>query len=215
MHNELSARSLGTFFVQSTFQSTESSAFSCKGAFTDRPFSGKEVKQMAIWRTVSQAWHLGRAVGIARHQNTSIVASILAQTTGKVLFVGKVIDVRREVVAGFTRGKVVLARLDRDEMDSLGEVEIVSDDYDENDIMHIPFQNENIYAELVRTNGESRILASSPDLITALDAQNGVALGTPDYRYGLRVIVLGMACSPHWRTEMGLKCGGSEAFGCV
>ena len=54
-----------------------------------------------------------------------------------------------------------------------------------------------------------------PDLIAVLDSQNGTSIGTQDYRYGLRVTVLGIACDPRWTTPKGLEIGGPEAFGCV
>lgn len=79
------------------------------------------------------------------------------------------------------------------------------------------------------TAHEYQIVASVPDLISVLDAQNGRALGTPDYKYGLRVvstgisrvfshadqqIVLGVTASPQWtETERGLELGDLRAFG--
>ena len=53
-----------------------------------------------------------------------------------------------------------------------------------------------------------------PDLISVLDAQNGEALGTPEYRYGLLVIVIAMTGSTRWSaTAKGLAIGGPRAFG--
>lgn len=58
------------------------------------------------------------------------------------------------------------------------------------------------------------MLATVPDLIAVLDSVRGSALGTQDYRYGLRVSVLALAGSPQWtKTEQALKLGGPEAFG--
>lgn len=37
----------------------------------------------------------------------------------------------------------------------------------------------------------AQILAGVPDLIAVLDNQSGAALGTPDFKYGLRVLVIG------------------------
>jgi DUF917 family protein len=49
-----------------------------------------------------------------------------------------------------------------------------------------------------------------------VDAHNGRALGTPDYKYGLRVIVVGSTAAPHWtHTERGLELGNLRAFGWV
>lgn len=79
----------------------------------------------------------------------------------------------------------------------------------------VPFKNENLYAEH-SLNGKTSIVATVPDLIAVLDAQNGEALGTPDYKYGLRVLVLGVTGAPQWSdTERGLALGDLRAFGCV
>jgi DUF917 family protein len=59
-----------------------------------------------------------------------------------------------------------------------------------------------------------QIIASVPDLICVIDAQNGEAIGTPEYRYGLLVIVLGITASEKWTsTERGLEIGGPKGFG--
>jgi DUF917 family protein len=59
-----------------------------------------------------------------------------------------------------------------------------------------------------------QILASVPDLICVIDAQNGEAIGTPEYRYGLLVIVLGIVASEKWTsTPRGLEIGGPKGFG--
>lgn len=61
-----------------------------------------------------------------------------------------------------------------------------------------------------------QIVATVPDLIAVLDAQSGCALGTPDYKYGLRVLVLGITAAPQWtNTERGLELGDLRAFGYV
>lgn len=48
-----------------------------------------------------------------------------------------------------------------------------------------------------------------------LDSQNGASIGTQDYRYGLRVTVIGLACDPRWASAEGLEIGGPQAFGYV
>ncbi len=53
-----------------------------------------------------------------------------------------------------------------------------------------------------------------PDLISVIDAQNGEALGTQEYRYGLLVIVLGITASEKWTsTRRGIEIGGPKGFG--
>lgn len=51
------------------------------------------------------------------------------------------------------------------------------------------------------------------DLISVVDAQNGEAIGTPEYRYGLLVIVLGITASDRWTSERGIEIGGPKSFG--
>lgn len=59
-----------------------------------------------------------------------------------------------------------------------------------------------------------QVLASVPDLICVIDSQNGEAIGTPEYRYGLLVFVLGIVASERWTsTPRGIEIGGPKGFG--
>lgn len=50
------------------------------------------------------------------------------------------------------------------------------------------------------------------DLVAVLDA-DGEGIGTQDYRYSQRVIVIGIAASEQWTsTEAGIRIGGAEGF---
>jgi len=47
-----------------------------------------------------------------------------------------------------------------------------------------------------------------------LDSGSGCALGVPEFKYGYRVTVIGIAASPLWSgTEEGIAIGGPRAFG--
>ncbi|BEJ14153.1 hypothetical protein CspHIS471_0313270 [Cutaneotrichosporon sp. HIS471] len=77
----------------------------------------------------------------------------------------------------------------------------------------VPFKNENLLCKHV-VDGKETVVAGVPDLISVLDAQNGLALGTPEYKYGQRVLVLGITAAPQWTTtERGLQLGALPAFG--
>jgi hypothetical protein len=93
----------------------------------------------------------------------------------------------------------------------------------------IPFKNENVAAIRVHKNGrrvntelpdeepdlekQEDVLAIVPDLVCVIDAQNGEAVGTPEYRYGLLVSVLGIAASDKWTgSQRGVELGGPKAF---
>jgi DUF917 family protein len=78
----------------------------------------------------------------------------------------------------------------------------------------IPFKNENAFVEAISTDGTVSILASVPDLIVVLDLETGSGLGTPEYKYGLKVAVLAIAASPRWTdTPRGLELGGPASMG--
>lgn len=69
-------------------------------------------------------------------------------------------------------------------------------------------------AEHTAADGTKNIIASVPDLICVIDASSGKSLGVPEFKYGYRVTVLGITCSPRWSdTAQGLKIGGPGAFG--
>jgi hypothetical protein len=74
--------------------------------------------------------------------------------------------------------------------------------------LSLDFQNEN----LVARDSERGIVASVPDLITVLDAETGDPITTEGLQYGHRVRVIGMPCSPKWRTDRGLELVGPTYF---
>ena len=79
----------------------------------------------------------------------------------------------------------------------------------------VPFKNENLFVE-IEQDGEKRVIASVPDLICILDSGNGRNLGTAEYKYGQRVLVLGVTAAPQWTdTERGLQMGDLRSFGWV
>jgi len=109
----------------------------------------------------------------------------------------------QEVRAGFTWGEVTISRLRDDEVEDTGSSSTF-DDFStaagEEDLMIIPFQNENLAAYIQKPDGSRRVAAIVPDLITLLDSQNGSHLGTQVYTYGLRVTGKIMLVDP---TEYG------------
>ncbi|EIW78714.1 hydantoinase [Coniophora puteana RWD-64-598 SS2] len=181
-----------------------------------RPLEAKTLHISLIPNTVSLAWRIGRAVALARKQSSLsrigpiLVDAVGGPSTARVLFVGKIAYVNRRLHKGHTIGEVIIHALKtEDTEDETPETERFSG------TLKIPFKNENLYAEHDAGNGQPpKVVASVPDLISVLDARNGSALGTPDYKYGLRVLVLGITAAPQWtETERGLALGGPAAFG--
>lgn len=128
---------------------------------------------------------------------------------GKLLFTGKIVDVRRYIGGGYTMGSVVIAPLSEDERESHKQ-DVPSDRH-----MVIPFQNEYLYAALCDADGSEasqQVVCTVPDLISIL-GQDGEGIGSQDLRYGLRVNVVALPAHPLWKTDKGMKVGGPEGFG--
>ncbi|KAG5963396.1 hypothetical protein E4U58_003563 [Claviceps cyperi] len=179
-------------------------------ATSTNPVSGKMAKTVAVTNTISQSWYLGRAVHMARRSKTSYTDAILDVCPGKVLFTGKIIDVQRHLDGGYTMGAVVLAPFTNAEREAGPTAGEACDRH-----LVIPFQNEYLYAALCDASAseESReVVATVPDLISIL-GHDGEAIGSQDLRFGLRVNVIVLPCSPLWKTEKGIAVGGPLGFG--
>jgi DUF917 family protein len=132
---------------------------------------------------------------------------------GKLLFTGKIVDVRRFIGGGYTMGNVIIAPLREEEREAFASSSgrSVSDGRH----MIIPFQNEYLYAALIDADGSEEpqeVICTVPDLISTL-GQDGEAIGSQDLRYGLRVNVISLPSHPLWKTEKGLAVGGPAGFG--
>lgn len=191
------------------------------------------MKRATIPNTLSQSWYLGRAVHQARRAKTSYTEAIVSLanmnvfgtcwltrpekfdiSAGKVLFVGKIVDVQRHVGGGYTMGAVVLAPIEDDEKEYTTAA-TNGDAATNNKHMIIPFQNEYLYAALCDAAGSEstrQVVCTVPDLISIL-GQDGEAIGSQDLRYGLRVSVVALPAHPLWKTDKALAVGGPEGFG--
>ncbi|GBE85493.1 hypothetical protein SCP_0800100 [Sparassis crispa] len=183
-----------------------------------RPLTAEFLETSLIVNTVSLSWRLGRALALARRQHSiARIGSILVDAlggrkSGRVLFSGKITDVQRTVYKGHTIGSVHIDAFAVDD-DLEEDPEYPTERFSGS--LVIPFKNENLYAEYHPGDGApSKIIATVPDLICVLDAQSGAALGTPEFKYGLRVLVLGITAAPQWTdTPRGLELGDLRAFG--
>lgn len=163
----------------------------------DYAYGGEVVLECAIPATLTQAQRIGRillgrdASGTELRDDEKIDA-LCAELDAVRLFDGKVADLQREVVGGFTRGAA--------ELDGVGE--------DRGSGFRLDFQNEML---LARRDGE--LAAVTPDLIAVLDLATGLPITTEALRYGARVTVIAMPCHEKWRTEAGLATAGPGHFG--
>ena len=188
------------------------------------PVTGANTKKWVVEHTISLSWRIGRAVALSRSQNDidnvaeSIIAEVGGDESAKVLFKGKIVGVERTLRMGHVYGEVIIEGLE--------------EKYGRKDRFKIPFKNENILAVREESDGSEtarsrppfsacippliscQVLASVPDLICVIDFQNGEAIGTPEYRYGLLVFVLGIVASERWTsTPRGIEIGGPAGFG--
>lgn len=189
-------------------------------ATAEAPITGAETKRWIVEHTLSQAWRIGRSVVKARQENrVDRVADIIIDecggpSAGQVLFKGKIVGVERRLRGGYAYGECIIEGADV-RVDGGGESGATSSFQGR---IKIPFKNENIAVlkmhDGVKEERQEDVLAIVPDLITIIDAQNGEAIGTPEYRYGLLVVVLGLAANDKWtKTERGIQLGGPPGFG--
>lgn len=156
------------------------------------PMTGAEAKARLVRGALTTAAEIGRAIKDARARHTSAVDAVLASQRGILLFKGKVDEVERRNERGWTIGIATLSGVD--------------EWADRTFELH--FQNENLMA---RRDGA--IVATTPDLIMAMEMDTGDPIPAEEIRYGYRVAVLGLPCDPHWRTEEGIALSGPRKFG--
>lgn len=154
--------------------------------------SGKQIKEAMVPGTLSLAETIGRSIREARTNHADPIKAVLNLTQGYEVFRGKIADVQRRTVAGFARGEATFQGIG---------------DYRDSQ-MTLQFQNEHLVAIQ-----DGQIVVSVPDLITVLDIETGEPITTEGLRYGFRVVVLGMPCTPKWRTPDGLALVGPRYFG--
>ncbi|PWJ56151.1 hypothetical protein SAMN06264364_101126 [Quadrisphaera granulorum] len=157
--------------------------------------TGADVKRVAIPRTLSLGIGAGRAIREAREEHRDPFAALAEFFAGTIyqnvrpLFRGKVSDVERRTVGGFTRGGCTVAGFDGGELE-------------------LRFQNEHL---LALRDGEPVCVV--PDLICVLDDTSAEPITTESLRYGQRVVVLGISTPPIMRTPEALAVFGPAAFG--
>jgi DUF917 family protein len=186
-----------------------------------KPTTPEKVTKYGVLNTCSLAWRIGRCIALAEATNSisTVAESIIEEAGGsssaKVLFGGKIVEVERRLHKGHSYGTVHISSLSESDIETKTNQEPA---LAQGGQMRIPFKNENILAEhfpVVPIPGAKGIIvASVPDLIIILDASSGHALGVPEFKYGYKVVVLGITCSPRWtETQLGLDIGGPGAFG--
>lgn len=175
-----------------TFARTLTIDMGCSAMIALFAMTGAQVKTACVGRTITEIETIGRTIREARANHLDPIEAVRNATRGFVIWQGKVADLHRRTETGFARGEATVAG---------------TGDY-EGRSLNIKFQNEFLIAQ----SGDE-VVATTPDLITILDAETGDAITTESLRYGFRVAVLAMPCDPRWRTLEGLKLVGPAYFG--
>ncbi|WEW61398.1 hypothetical protein PRK78_006888 [Emydomyces testavorans] len=185
-----------------------------------KPTTTDRVQKYGVVNTVSLAWRIGRCIARANATNTvstvaeQMIDEIGGATAAKVLFRGKIIAVEQYLFKGHSYGEITIQQAQQADEEQLNRDNNMMPAVAVGGVLKIPFKNENIYAQHVSEAGAEKYIAMVPDLISVLDTHSGKALGVPEFRYGVMVTVLGIACTPRWTdTPRGLELGGPAAFG--
>lgn len=156
------------------------------------PMTGKQAKERLVHGALTLAAELGRTIREARAAHTSAVQAVIEKQGGVLLFTGKVEEVERRNDLGWTIGSAEISGFEQFAGRSM--------------VLH--FQNENLGA--VR---DGEVVATSPDLIMAMEIDSGEPIPAEEIRYGYRVAIVGLPCDPQWRTEAGIALVGPRRFG--
>jgi DUF917 family protein len=156
------------------------------------PMSGAVAKKAVVAGTLTLCAELGQALRQAKAEHLDPVDAIIEKLGAAVLFTGRVKDVDRRTEGGFARGTARFEGLD----DWKGHT------------FRLDFQNEFLMAER-----DGKIVCTTPDLITLLDADSGAPVTADSLRYGLRLVALAFPCDPQWQSPEGIALVGPRYFG--
>ena len=169
----------------------------CSVVLSSYPMTGEEVKHTAVKGTLVLAREIGRAIARGRKEGDPVETLVrYLRTTPyynecKVLFDGKVRDIRRETKLGFSIGHCELAALNGSAS-----------------TMQISFQNEHLVARL-----DGKVKAIVPDLICLVDRETGAPVPVDGLKYGQRLKVIATSAAPIMRAPESLAMFGPGAFG--
>jgi len=157
----------------------------------DYGITGATAKKSVIPGTLTLAKEIGKLLHEQRTADVHPITQMLDMLGGFKLFKGKVNQIERKIVGGFTRGEASLTGIDEDEHSAF----------------KLFFQNEHLLAEK-----DGKPAAMTPDLIAVLDEETGMPVTTEGLKYGARVVVCAFPANEKWRTEIGIETAGPRYF---
>jgi DUF917 family protein len=156
------------------------------------PATAAELREAVVRGTIGRAGRIGAAIRSARQRDASPVETAREAVGGTSVFEGKVVEVERRTERGFSTGHASLVGVE-------GYAGMR---------LRLDFQNEFLAARL-----DDVFVVTTPDLITALDVEDGTPIPAEALRYGARVAVIAIPCPAVWRSAAGLALAGPRAFG--
>ena len=153
---------------------------------------GSEMKEVVVQGSLTRCYELGVAIRQAQETGESPVQAILNRTGGYLIAIGTV------------------AKKDWYDKDGYywGTHHIVGEGPYSGISYEIWFKNEN---HICRRDG--KVMVTSPDLISIVDAQTGSPFTNNQVEEGYRVAVIAARCTPRHRTIEGLAALSARAFG--
>lgn len=161
------------------------------------PMTGRQMRESSVQGTITQSVGIGRAIRLAREEDSDVFASLLAYLNGlpgrhaKILFDGRIVDVTHETREGWHFGVAT--------MQGNGE---------DGGTFTVDIRNEFIIA---RRDGRPATVV--PDLIAILDRESAEPLTGEMLSYGQRVKVLGLTADPMLVRPESLDVLGPRCFG--
>ena len=155
------------------------------------PMTGAVAKKAVVRGTLSLCARIGETLRAARADHLDPVAALSGLLDAQVVFHGRIQDIERRTIGGFARGKAIF-----------GGVEAW-----QGQVMQLDFQNEFLIAER-----DGAVIATTPDLISVLEADSGEPVTADSLRYGQRLVTLAYPCNPMWRTPEGIELVGPRYF---
>jgi uncharacterized protein len=153
---------------------------------------GRTAKKAVVRGTLSLCAKLGKTLRETRAAHGEPVQAVSDILDAKVIFHGRIRDIERRTVGGFARGTAQFEGVEEWAGHSFS----------------LQFQNEFLIA-----HRDEKVLVTTPDLITVLEAESGAPVTADALRYGLRLKALAFPSDPQWRTEQGLALVGPRYFG--
>jgi DUF917 family protein len=160
----------------------------CAAIISNYAMTGAQARESLVAGTLSLCTRIGRRLEEVRAEHGDAVAAVAGELGGRLLHIGKVVDVARRTTTGFARGSAVVAG--------------------ESGELVLEFQNEHLVA---RRDGVVQV--STPDLIIVLDTDSGEPVTTEALRFGHRVSVVAAPADERWHSPGGIALVGPRYFG--